>query len=134
MLKLSHLKVIIPLVASLTSLGLGAASPQSPKLLVGIMVEGLDGDYLELLREHFGDDGFRRLERNGLSIPQADYGTYLDAAAAAAEVMTGAAPPSTAFRQNIYTTARHAAASTSMPTPLPWAISPMPHTPPPPLR
>lgn len=92
MLKLSRLKILLSLVASLTSLGLGAAAPQSPRLLVGIMVEGLDGDCLELLREQFGNGGFRRLERNGLTIAHADYGTYLDAAAAAAELMTGAAP------------------------------------------
>lgn len=92
MLKLSRLKVVLSLVASLTSLGLCAAIPFTPKLLVGIMVEGLDGDCLELLRGQFGEGGFRRLERNGLMLQQADYGTYLDAAAAAAEVMTGAAP------------------------------------------
>ena len=50
MKKLSRLKFLLSLVASLTSLGLGAASPQAPKLLVGIMVEGLDGDCLDLLR------------------------------------------------------------------------------------
>ena len=49
MLKLSRLNILLSLVASLTSLSLGAASPQSPRLLVGIMVEGLDGDCLELL-------------------------------------------------------------------------------------
>ena len=60
MLKLSRLKILLSLVASLTSLGLGAAAPQSPRLLVGIMVEGLDGDCLELLREQFGNGGFRK--------------------------------------------------------------------------
>lgn len=92
MKKLSRLKFLLSLVASLTSLGLGAASPQAPKLLVGIMVEGLDGDCLDLLRERFGEGGFRLLERNGLTIAHTDYGTSLDAAAATAEIMTGAAP------------------------------------------
>ncbi len=92
MLKLSRLNILMSLVASLTSLSISAASPQSPKLLVGIMVEGLDGDCLELLRGQFGEGGFRRLENKGLTIAQADYGSYLDAAAAAAEVMTGASP------------------------------------------
>lgn len=92
MLKLNRLNILLSLVASLTSLSLGAASPQSPKLLVGIVVEGLDGDCLELLRGQFGNGGFRRLESKGISISQTDYGTYLDAAAAAAEIMTGASP------------------------------------------
>jgi len=92
MLKLSRLNLLLSLVASLTSLSLGAATPQSPRLLVGIMVEGLDGDYLELLRGQFGEGGFRRLERNGVSMAHTDYGSYLDAAAATAEIMTGAAP------------------------------------------
>lgn len=92
MSKLRRLNILLSIVASLTSLSISAATSQTPKLLVGIMVEGLDGDCLELLRSHFGEDGFRLLERKGITFKQIDYGTWIDAAAASAEIMTGASP------------------------------------------
>ena len=76
----------------MASLSLGAASPAAAKLLVGIVVDGLDGDCLDLLRQQLGRGGFRLLQERGVVIPEADYGTYLDAAAATSTVVTGAAP------------------------------------------
>lgn len=84
-------KLLIALVASVAALSLSAGEPRQARLLVNIMVEGLDADYLDLLRDRFGDDGFRRLEREGVSLT-ADYGTSLDATAATALINTGAAP------------------------------------------
>ena len=68
------------------------ALPKRPQLVVGILVEGLDGDYLRLLRDHFGEGGFRRLMENGVTINALDYGAPLDGAASAAVVFTGAEP------------------------------------------
>lgn len=84
-------KLLIALVASLAAMNLHGATPEQARLLVSIMVDGLDADYLDLLREQFGEGGFKRLEREGVSLT-ADYGTPLDAAASAATVATGAAP------------------------------------------
>lgn len=84
--------LVVALVASVAAMGLRAAEPAQARLLVNIVVDGLEGEYLDLLREHFGDGGFRRLERDGAVILNADYGTGLDAAASTALLMSGASP------------------------------------------
>lgn len=84
-------RLLIALVASMAAIGAGAATPQQARLLVGIMVDGLDPDYLDLLRDQFGSDGFRRLQEQGVSFT-ADYGTPIDATAATALVFSGASP------------------------------------------
>lgn len=84
---------MLVLLASMVSMTLPAGTPSpQPRLLVGIMVEGLERDYLDLLRESFGSGGFNRLLRDGVVISDADYGTNLDNVAATAVVMTGASP------------------------------------------
>ena len=78
---------------------LGAsAAPQAslrserPSLVVGIVVEGLNEDYLNLLHDKFSNGGFKRLMGSALVVEQLDYGTFLDPAAATAMLYTGAAP------------------------------------------
>lgn len=66
--------------------------PGRPQLVVGIVVEGLSSDYLDLLRGHFGENGFRRLEEKGVTVSDVDFGTPLDGAAATAVLFTGASP------------------------------------------
>lgn len=66
--------------------------PQRPQLVVGIVVEGLSNDYLELLRSHFGENGFRRLSEQGVVISDIDFGTPLDGGASTALLFTGATP------------------------------------------
>ncbi|MCH5222379.1 MAG: alkaline phosphatase family protein [Muribaculaceae bacterium] len=85
-------RLLMALVASVATLGLCAADAGQSKLLVGIVVDGLDADYLDLLRSHFGNSGFRLLEREGAVILNADYGGHLDAAASTALIVTGSAP------------------------------------------
>ena len=70
---------------------LGAsAAPQAslrserPSLVVGIVVEGLNEDYLNLLHDKFSNGGFKRLMGSALVVEQLDYGTFLDPAAATA--------------------------------------------------
>jgi hypothetical protein len=77
------------LVASMVTM---AVSAKQPKLVVGIVVDGLQSEYIDLLREQFGTEGFNRLLRDGVVLENLDYGTNLDAAAATAVVMTGASP------------------------------------------
>ena len=67
-----------------------SGSPVRPQLVVGIVVEGLEQDYIDLLRESFGQGGFNRLLKNGVVIPALDYGTPLDAHGATAVLMSGA--------------------------------------------
>ncbi|MBD5253903.1 MAG: hypothetical protein HDS51_06760 [Barnesiella sp.] len=92
------IRIASVLVASMAMISAGAATLQSqavgqrPSLVVGIVVEGLDEEYVKLLRDHFGDGGFNRLMRDGVTIENIDYGPGLDATAAAALVMTGASP------------------------------------------
>ncbi len=88
-------RLFMALVAGVAALGMSAADAPQARLLVSIVVDGLDSDYLELLRERFGQGGFRRLERDGAVILNADYGPGLDAAAATATVMSGASPSRT---------------------------------------
>ena len=86
------------LVAAFSAITVTAqtATPQQPgkrpALVVGIVVEGLSMDYLELLRSQFPEGGFRRLMEHGVTITDLDYGTPLDGAAASAMIFTGASP------------------------------------------
>ena len=79
-------------VFSIVSVAPASAVAKRPSLVVGIMVDGLSMDYIELLRDQFGENGFKRLLSQGLLINDLDYGTALDPAAATAVVFTGAAP------------------------------------------
>lgn len=86
------------LVAAFSAITVTAqtATPQQPgkrpALVVGIVVEGLSMDYLELLRSRFPEGGFRRLMEQGVTITDLDYGTPLDGAAASAMIFTGTSP------------------------------------------
>ena len=62
---------------------------QRPTLVVGIFVEGLTADYVNLLRGNFGKEGFNRFMEQGVTM---DFGPGIDATAATAMLVTGAAP------------------------------------------
>lgn len=79
------------------------AQTSKPKLVVGIMVEGLTDDYINLLEKHFGDGGFNRISEEGVVFTNVDYGPDIDGAAAAAIIYTGASPTVNGiFSNNIY--------------------------------
>ena len=86
------------LVAAFSVITISAqtSEPQQPRkrpaLVVGIVVEGLTMDYLDLLRTHFGEGGFKRLLEQGITVTDLDFGTPLDGAAASAMLFTGASP------------------------------------------
>lgn len=89
----SHLASM--LVASMVTMGIGvyAQTPSKrPTLVVGIYVEGLSSDYINLLRGNFGKDGFNKVIENGVTIENVDFGPRIDATAATAMLVTGAAP------------------------------------------
>ena len=54
------------LVTGVAALSLGAAEPAQARLLLTVMVDGLDTDCLDLLGERFGEGGFNRLRRDGV--------------------------------------------------------------------
>jgi hypothetical protein len=87
-------KIVLALIASMVTMGLPAHAAEQiqPRLVVGIMVDGLEREYLDLLRAQFGQGGFNRLINNSVELTNADYGTSVDAVAATAMVMTGASP------------------------------------------
>ncbi len=63
-----------------------------PSLVVGIMVDGLNQEYIDQLRHIFGKDGFNRIIKDGVILQNVDYGTPLDNASATAVIYSGAAP------------------------------------------
>lgn len=84
-----RLRMITVLAAGLVTVAVNAARP---KIVVGIVVDGLRQEYIDLLRGSFGSNGFNRLLNNGIVLENVDYGPGLDATAATAVLMTGAAP------------------------------------------
>ncbi len=67
-------------------------TPLRPRILLAVTIEGLSTDYLDLLRNNFGEEGFKRLMNEAAEFPTVDYGPGLDATAAMAVLYTGAAP------------------------------------------
>lgn len=61
-----------------------------PKLVVGIIVEELQDEYLALLQDKFLDGGLKRLMRDGVVLANVDFGAPVDATASTAIIYTGA--------------------------------------------
>lgn len=81
------------LTGLLTLSGYNISCAETPKLVVGIVVDQLRTDYLEQLRPYFGDNGFNRLITQGVYFPDLDFkNTVSDAPAGAAVIYTGAWP------------------------------------------
>ena len=86
-------RIITALVASMVTFTVVAQAPAPrPKLVVGIMIDGLREDYLDLLKGYFGENGFKRLMKDGVMFDNVNYGTAVDATAATAMIYTGSAP------------------------------------------
>ena len=89
------IKVISSLVAFFSISALFAQSPSAeiPKLVVGITIDQLRGDYLEMFRHTFGNRGFNRLLNNGLVYSNVYYDfPNLDKASTITTIYTGATP------------------------------------------
>lgn len=91
----TNLGLLTILTASLLGLplrvhALPVAEADKPTLLLGITVEGLDDNCLDLLRSRLGDKGFRLLEDKGVLLEDVAYGPGIDATAATAMIYTGA--------------------------------------------
>ncbi len=79
-------------VSAVLPLSAQASLPRRPRLVVGIVINGLDIDKVYQLREHLTSGGFNRLLDKGVTFTNISYGSPLDDAAATAVLMTGAAP------------------------------------------
>lgn len=94
----SHKRLSIKLVGALVAvsavLPLSAQTtlPRRPRLVIGIVINGLDIDKVYQLREHFTVGGFNKLLNDGVTFSNIDFGSPLDDAAATAVLVTGAAP------------------------------------------
>lgn len=86
------LALMVTLLSTLQGWSADVAARQRPQLIVSIMVDGLRGDYLDLLSEYFGPDGFNKLIGEGVTFDDVTYGPGVDAAGAVAILYTGAEP------------------------------------------
>lgn len=87
------LRLATALVASMVTFTVVAqpkAPTPRPQLVIGIVVDGLQDDYLDLLKGYFGEGGFKRLMRDGVMLENVDFGTQVDASAATAMIYSGA--------------------------------------------
>ncbi len=71
---------------------IGAQSVSRPPMALGIIVEGLNDDYLTMIEPMLGEGGFKRLLNRGAHISELYFGPGIDATAATAMLLTGAAP------------------------------------------
>lgn len=89
------IRVLSSLVAfiSITTLCAQHPSGDVPKLVVGITIDQLRGDYLEMFKHTFGQKGFNRLLSNGLVYSNVSYDfPNLDKASTITTIYTGANP------------------------------------------
>ncbi len=85
-------RIVSSLLVASALLPAVGASPTRPAIVIGITVEGLSSDYLQLLEDRLCDGGFKMLASQGISVSDLHYGPGVDAAAAIAMIYTGAAP------------------------------------------
>lgn len=89
------IRILTSLVAVFTITSVQAQSPvrETPKLVIGITIDQLRGDYLELFQHSFGERGFKRLLNEGVVYQNIKFDfPNLDDASAMATIYTGAPP------------------------------------------
>lgn len=87
-------KILTHLILTLMAVQVQAQTqPEAPKLVVGITLDQLRGDYLQMMGDLFGEEGFNYLLKEGQVYHQVDYNyPGVDRASAVATVNTGAYP------------------------------------------
>jgi len=89
------IRIITSLVAVLTITSVQAQTTvrETPKLVIGITIDQLRGDYLELFQNTFTERGFKRLLNGGLVYQNITFDfPYLDDASSIATIYTGTTP------------------------------------------
>ena len=89
-----NLRILTSLVASMVALTvLSQDGGERPRLVIGIVVDQLRSDYIDLLQSRFGEDGFKRLMRDGAFLENVEFDVPgLDIASGTALLMSGASP------------------------------------------
>ena len=98
-------RLALSVLSVAAALSLAAKGGQArPRLVVGIVVDQLRTDYIEYLRDYFGEKGFKALLADGVYMRDVDFKTSrLDATSATALLYTGAYPFETGVPSaNIY--------------------------------
>lgn len=87
-------RLLVSIVASMVTFSaLSQVKEGRPQLVIGIVVDQLRSDYIELLQGYFGENGFKRLLRDGAYFENVDFNcANLDIASGTALVMSGAYP------------------------------------------
>lgn len=93
-MKLRHILLLIILFFSITSKVVSQNSnTEPPRLVVGIMVDGLQHKHLELLWHYFNQNGFRQISEKGAICTNVNYNILSGGNASdAACIMTGSTP------------------------------------------
>lgn len=89
------IRIITSLVAVLTITSVQAQTSvcETPKLIIGITIDQLRGDYLDLFQHSFSERGFKRLLNEGLVYQNINFNfPNIDDASAIATIYTGASP------------------------------------------
>lgn len=82
------------------------ANPSKPALIVGIVVDQLRTDYVDFLRDLFGEKGLRLLVDSGLVMRNVDFGVKdLNSGSAAAQIMSGSYPRTNGFTSMVTSSA-----------------------------
>lgn len=89
------------LLVGLVSFSAMSQAQVRPKLVVGIVIDQLQTEYIDYLKELFGEKGFRRLINNGLYIKDLDFSiANPDRSSGSAIIYTGAYPNVSAVAGN----------------------------------
>ena len=93
------IRILTTLVAAIAVSSLQAqqhdvsSSREMPKLVVGITIDQLRGDYIELFKSSFSERGFKRLLNEGLVYENMKFDQpNLDASSSIATIYTGTTP------------------------------------------
>ena len=87
-------RILSSMLCSMIALSaLSQVKGEKPTLVVGIIIDQLRSDYVELLQAHFGEQGFNRLINNGAYFENVDFAiAQPDATSGSTVVFTGAYP------------------------------------------
>lgn len=87
-------RLVTSILASIVAVSaLSQTNGGRPQLVVEIMIDQLRSDYIELLQNHFGECGFKRLAENGVCFENVDFNIdNIDIVSSTAMLMTGAYP------------------------------------------
>ena len=86
-------RILTSIVASMVALTALSQDAERPRLVIGIVIDQLRSDYIDLLQARFGEDGFKRLMRDGAFLENVEFDVPgLDIASGTAMLMSGTSP------------------------------------------